>query len=188
MNKNMLIVFALVLFAFATGYALSQKNNSGNKATNSSDTGQSPSENTNRKSGLRETISYSLPDGWIEQTCTGSNAVFLVPNGTMANCDSIPVAPVKVSIDTGNHTDCNQLQNQSQVKKHTCISEFINDRKTLKSSTEYLSSSSYNKETVVDAYYFDSGKGVVLLEYIHSSNDSRYQMDFERFAKSLQSI
>lgn len=187
-KKTAFLLTAILLLSGAVlaGWLLGRSDNS-KSADTSSNQSQNQSDDTNAPTGkntVSELVSYTMPDGWETHTCEGSNATFVIPSGAMASCAANPVAPVKLSVDTGNHTDCNQLQNQREVKKHTCISLFINGKKTLKSSTEFLASSSYSKETTVDAYYFDSGSGVVLAEYIHS-NDTKYHASFDQLVNSF---
>lgn len=187
-HKTAIKIIGALLFlvgAVFAGWALGRPdgatNTTSSPPTTSSETRETP---PSRKGNASELVNYTLPDGWETHTCEGSQATFVIPNGSTASCGSNPIAPVKISVDTGNRTDCNQLQNQREVKKHTCISLFIDGKKTLKASTEYLASSSYNKETIVDAYYFDSGSGVVLAEYIHS-DDNKYQSSFDQLANSF---
>ena len=39
---------------------------------------------------------------------------------------------------------------------------------------------------VINAYYIDTGKGVVKVEYIHDANNNEYQAGLEQLAKSVQ--
>ncbi len=187
MKTKLSIVLGLLVIAFGAGYILSQNKDTGTDkitTTTESNTNQS-TEDLPTNAALTELVSYQLPDRWEENSCEGSEASFITPNGTSVNCDAKPAAPIKMSVDSGNNTDCNQIQNQSQVKKHICSSVFINGKKTLKASTEFLESGEYGKAMVVDAYYFDSGSGVVKAEYVHSPDDTEHQADFEELVNSL---
>ena len=77
-------------------------------------------------------ITYSLPDGANDVDC------------------SAPSSSIKLSVDPGDAKDCNELQNVSEVKKHVCISLFVNDLRSLKATTEYLVSSSYGRDTTLN--------------------------------------
>lgn len=142
------------------------------------------SESAPEDSTITDTIRYTLPDGWKQAACEGSETVYILPAGTILNCDANPAAPVKLSIDTGKTNDCNQLQAVSDVKKHVCKSLFISNMKSLEASTEYLASSSYGKETTINAYYINTGDDVIKVEYVFSGNN-QYQAGFEQLAKSI---
>lgn len=187
MKTKLILITGLVIVAFGAGYLLSlNKGDSTDKITTTTENNINQStEDLPKNATLSEIVSYSLPDRWEENSCVGSEASFLTPNGTSINCDAKPVSPIKLSKDSGNTTDCNELQNQLEVKKHTCISLFINGTKTLKSSTEFLKSGEYGKAMVVDAYYFDSGSGIVKAEYIHTPEENEYQADFDELVNSL---
>lgn len=73
----------------------------------------------------------------------------------------------------------------SEVKKHVCISLFINDMRSLKATTEYLSSSPYGRETTINAYYLDTGSSVIKAEYIYTT-DSKYQVGFDQLVNSIK--
>ena len=134
--------------------------------------------------GIKSLASYVLPNAWTEASCDSTaNIVYVAPSGAVT-CQSNPPAPVLLAIDPSNARDCNDLQNVQDVKKHTCISLFINGHKSLHSLTEYLPSSSYKQSTTIDAYYIDLGKSVLLAEYRYT-NDNQYQADFDKLAKSV---
>lgn len=180
-NKKVLGLVLLVLMAGILGWWLGR---SDTPTTTPANNTQSTIENSDSKAAVNELVTYVLPDGWKEVSCAGNGAVFVAPNGTNANCDASPVTPVKLSVDAGNNKDCNQLQNISDVKKHVCISLYINGHESLKASTEYLASSSYKQATSINAYYIDTGKGVVKVEYIFNTND-QFQAGFDQLASSV---
>lgn len=176
------MVTGALLIAFGLGYAFSMKDDKApptqeNVAdtTDGSTTGDAAS-----------LVSYTLPDGWREARCEDSDAVYVLPGGIVsADCSANPASPIKLSVDPGNHTDCNQLRNVSEVKKHVCVSLYINDKKSLKASTEYLASSSYGQPTTINAYYVDTGEGVVKAEHIFTTDD-QFQAGFDQLANSIQ--
>ena len=90
----------------------------------------------------------------------------------------------KLGWPTANNTDCNQLQSVQNVKKHICISEYINGMKSLRAETIYNQDSVYGKETTIIAYYINSGKEVIKAELIYNSDDN-FRNSFEQLAKSI---
>lgn len=135
---------------------------------------------------VRSLVSYTLPDGWKVGDCPNtSDRVFIIPAGASLNCNSNPSAPIKISIDPGDTKDCQQLANVQNVKKHICSSLFINDRKSLKSLTEYLKSASYSSDTTISEYYIDTGKGVIKVEYQYTSSNE-YQIGFDQLVNSIK--
>lgn len=192
-KKTALIIIALVVVAGLLGWFLGRSNNSqpANNQTNNTqpDNSAKPAANTNPAGAdVKSLVSYTLPDGWKESSCpSAAGAVFIVPNGAgSVNCDANPSSPVKISVDPANSKDCNQLQGVQNVSKHICISEFINGKKSLKAETVYGKDSTYKKDATINAYYIDTGKGVVKVEYIHDPSSSEYQTSFEQLAKSVQ--
>jgi hypothetical protein len=185
-KKGLLIVTVLFLLVGAVLFGLWV-----GRSVNTNETGQPASSQTITSDvadadDVTKLVKYTLPDGWKQARCDGSGSVYVIPNGvSQAECDANPVSPVKLAIDPGNNTDCNQLQNVSEVKKHICISLYINGKKTLKATTEYLASSSYGQPTTINAYYLDTGKGVVKIEYNFTS-DNKYQAGFDELANSIQ--
>jgi type II secretory pathway pseudopilin PulG len=131
-------------------------------------------------SSVKSLVGYTLPDAWQEASCPSSDAVYIIPNGSGGvNCSSNPSAPIKISVDSQNITDCNQLKDVQDVKKHTCLSLYINGHKSLKSLTE-----STNGAAVSD-YYVNTGKGVVKVEYTYNSTNE-FQNGFDQLAKSIK--
>lgn len=184
-RKITLLVAILIVGAGLLGWQLGHSDKSPTSQPNN--TNQATTVNNANTAGVKSLVSYVLPDGWKEASCPGvSEAVYIVPNGSSGvDCNANPSTPVKISIDPGNNIDCNQLQNVQDVKKHICISLYINGHKSLKASTEYLASSSYKKATTMNAYYIDTGKGVIKAEYIYNS-DNQFQAGFDQLANSIK--
>ena len=137
---------------------------------------------------VRSLVTYRLPDGWQEATCpNATGSIFIIPAGVGAvDCASNPSSPVKISVDPSNSDDCNDLQNVVNVSKHTCISLYINDNKSLKAETIYNQNSSSKKPTTINAYYINTGKGVIKVEYVHAPDDNGYQAGFDQLAMSVR--
>ena len=178
-----LLILALIVGAGLLGWWLGQPNTTSNSQSSNN---QASNVNNSNTASVKSLVSYVLPDGWKEASCPSvAGAVYILPNGSSGlNCNDNPSSPVKISVDPGNDTDCNQLQNVQNVKKHICISLYINGHKSLKSSTEYLPSSSYNQTTTVNAYYVNTGKGVIELQYVFNG-DNQYQVGFDQLANSI---
>ena len=179
-----LLIAVLVLAAGLFGWWLGRPDTS----TNSRPSSQTESTVLNDDApGVKSLISYRLPDGWKEAGCEAApGSVFITPAGAPAvDCEANPSSPVKISVDTGNKKDCNQLQNVQDVKKHVCISLYINNHRSLKASTEYLESSSYGRATTINAYYIDIGEAVIKVEYQFNS-DNQYQAGFDELANSVK--
>ncbi len=196
-KKVTVAVIILILAAGLFGWWLGNSNDApaNNSANNQTSNTSPPTNNkdsptTNNDAGLevKSLVSYTLPDGWKEGSCASTGGpVYIVPNGAgNVDCDANPSSPVKISMDPANNKDCNQLQSVQNVSKHICVSEFINSRKSLKAETIYNKDSSYKKETAINAYYIDTGKGVVKVEYTHDPGNNEYQAGFEQLAKSVQ--
>ena len=185
-NKIVLLVVILALAAGLFGWWLgrtdkpqtAQPNNPAQNTTLSTDT---------TEQDVASLVTYRLPDGWREASCpNAAGTVFVIPAGEgSVDCRDNPSAPIKISVDPGNNDDCNDLQNVQDVRKHTCKSLFINDKKSLQAETIYNANSSYNKETTIQAYYINTGKDIVRLEYMYTS-DNRYQTGFDQLAMSVQ--
>jgi len=180
-----LLIFIILILVATIGWLVGRSDKADAPSQNSS--AASPTPQPADASGLRGAISYALPDGWSETSCPSvQDAVYIIPAGSApVNCSANPSAPVKVSIDPGDTKDCNELQNVQQVKKHICISQFINDMRSLKANTEYLSSSSYGRGMTVDAYYIDTGKSVVKFEHVYPGSDG-FSMGFEQLVASAK--
>lgn len=175
-HKLTLGIVALVLIAGILGWWLGHSNSSPNAASPSNTSNTQPSTaNSTPSSDVSALIQYVLPDGWKQIACSENKTTYVTPNGTATDCSN-PSAPIKLLVDINNTKDCNQLQNQTNVKKHVCKSLFINGHKSLKASTEY-------QTNTVDTYYIDTGKGVVQLEYTHT--DDQFMDGFDQLANSV---
>ena len=179
------LVFILILAAGLIGWKLGKSNQhqtAAPSASNPTATSATPAANSDVKS----LVSYSLPDGWKEGTCPDNpNKLYIVPNGASLSCGSNPAAPIKLYVDANNTTDCQQLQNVQNVRKHVCKSLFINGHKSLQTSTEYPKSDTYPEDTTISDYFIDTGKGVVAVEYSFTSG-SNYQLGFDQLANSVK--
>ncbi len=186
-KKVSLVIALLVLCAGLFGWRLGR---SGSPTTTESINKPQTSTPSNNVAGpdIKSLITYSLPDGWKEASCPNAvGSVFVIPAGTSgADCDANPSSPVKISIDSSNSTDCNDLQNVQNVRKHICVSVYINGKKSLKAETIYNQASSYKKETTINAYYINTGKGVVKVEYVRDANNNEYQAGLDQLAMSVQ--
>jgi hypothetical protein len=179
------LILGLVIIAGLIGWKLGRsddKQTANQQPTNSATSSTTPASNSDVKS----LVSYSLPDGWKEGTCPdAAGKLFIVPNGALLQCSSNPVAPVKMYVDANNTTDCQQLQNVQNVRKHICKSVFINGHKSLQSSTEYPKSATYPEDTTISDYFIDTGKGVIAVEYTYTSSNN-YQLGFDQLANSVK--
>lgn len=186
-TKVIKALFAVLIIIVIAGFVGWRIGHSGSATKGSNNSQPSPSANTPQASSgdLKSLISYQLPDGWKEASCpSAADVIYIAPTGTDVDCNTNPSSPVKISIDQQNSKDCNDLQNVQNVKKHICISLYIDGHKTLKATTEYLASSTYQKDTTVNSYYLDTGKKVVKLEY-RFDNGNEYQADFDQLANSV---
>lgn len=183
--KIIISVLLAVILAGLLGWTMGSNQK---KASNGQENNYEPTTTNNNTDGrdVKALVSYKLPEGWKEAGClSAAGAVFIVPRGAgEVDCSASPSSPVKISIDSANNTDCNQLQGVQNVSKHICISEFINGRKSLKAETRYNAQSSYKRDTTIHAYYINTGKGVVKVEYVYTE-DNAYQMGWEELAKSV---
>lgn len=182
--KIIMSVVLVVILAGLVGWALGSNQD---KASNGQESNSEPTTTSNTDGrDVKSLVSYELPDGWKEASCpSAAGAVFVVPRGAgEVDCGASPSSPVKISVDSANNTDCNQLQGVQNVSKHICISEFINGKKSLKAETRYNSQSSYKRDTTIHAYYINTGKSVVKVEYVYTE-DNAYQMGWEELAKSV---
>lgn len=182
-HKTALVVVVLVLIAGFIGWKLGHGGQQPTTTVPITASGTLPDKNMGDVAAL---VTYQLPDGWKQASCPGSGSVYVVPKSDATiDCNAVSVSPITLSVDAGNHTDCNQLQNVTEVKKHICVSVFINGHKSLKASTEYLASSSYKQPTTINAYYVDTGRGVVKVAYQYTS-DNQYQSAFDQLANSIK--
>lgn len=184
-HKNVLLIVGLILAAGVFGWIFGHMDNPKSIQSNSS---TQSSANTDSTAGSASSlVSYDLPNGWKDASCDAtSSTIYIVPNGASApDCTNNPSSAITLSVDGAGPTDCNQLQNNQDVKKHVCISLYINGHKSLKSSTEYLPTSSYGKDTTISTYYIDTGSGVVRVEYAYTSTNL-YQAGFDQLANSVR--
>jgi hypothetical protein len=172
----------LAISAFLAGalivFFLGTRMNNGNKTPTPS--GNKPSANANASAGLRDVVTYSLPDAMTEATCPGSDNVYVLPVGDEAQCATNLAGPIRLALKTNGPTDCAELKPTQSVTKHTCSSLFIDGHKTLKAITEYSKTSSNNTA----AYHVNTGKGVVSVVYTYAS-DQQYQQQFDELAQSI---
>ncbi len=184
-NKALVVIASIIIIAGSLGWFLGRSNNT--PSNQRPDDTTRPVANNNSGAEVKSLVNYTLPDGWKEINCNSTNkAVAILPNGVKgANCDDNPNSPIKISVDPSNAKDCNQLQNVQNVSKHICSSEYINGQKSLKAETRYNQDSPYKKDTTVHAYYIDTTKGVVKLEYVYDTSNE-FMMGFEQLAKSVQ--
>ena len=185
-TRTKLVVLAVTLLVAVglAGWVLGHSNKSTNNQSGS--IAQSTSGGNTNGIAVKTLVSYTLPDAWSENTCSAVvGTVYVVPNGATLDCTANPSAPIKIYVDPGNTTDCQQLKpaNVQNIRKHICISLYINGHKSLKASTEYNAGSSYKTDTVVSDYFVNTGKGVVAFEYIYTSVNN-YQAGFDQLATS----
>lgn len=188
-KRTKIIILAVVLVAAASlvGWLIGHSNNSTNNNQASTST-QTTSNSNVGGSNVKSLVSYTLPDGWSEGTCpTSSNTIYINPNSTSLDCNANPSAPIKIYVDSQNTTDCQQLNptDNRGVKKHVCISLYVDGHKSLKASTTYSSGSSYNTDTTISDYYINTGRGVVAVQYTYTSTND-YQIGFDQLATSTK--
>lgn len=186
-KKVSLAIVLLVLVAGLLGWWLGQSKTSKTPEQTSQ---PSTTNGAADSSDVASLVTYTLPDGWREASCPGvTGSVFVIPaGGSDVNCQANPSSPVKISIDSSNSDDCNDLQNVQNVRKHICVSLFINGKKSLKAETIYNQDSPYKKETTINAYFINTGKGVVKVEYIRGPNDNEHQTGLDQLAMSVQVV
>lgn len=181
-HRGVLLAAILILGAGILGWLLGRSDKP--EANTSRATVTETARNEASAGEVDALVTYELPDGWSKAACEGSEAAYITPAGEKAGCGSDPAAPIKLSVDPGDTKDCNELQNVSDVKKHVCISLYINGKRSLKASTEYLVTSAYNQETTIDSYYIDTGQGVVRAEYRYGSS-SELKSGFDQLVNSI---
>ncbi len=167
---GILVVIAVILIAWLVGHR--HIKNSQTAAKN-----QSSSSAASNASNPKDIVGYTIPNGWSEVDCQRVN--YVVPSTqALPNCSANPDAPFIISLDNQNTTDCNQLANVSNVKKHTCKSTFIDGHKTLVASTTYQ-----DGKTIED-YYINTGKGVVNVQYSYDTTN-KYQTEYDQLANGI---
>jgi|SRR5665213_3819867 len=182
--RAVLLILILIVAASLVAWALGRSNN----LTVNTNT-QTQSGNNTAGAGVKTLISYTLPDAWTENTCSSSSSiVYIIPSGGALDCTANPSAPMKAYIDSQNTTDCQQLKpaTTTGIRKHVCISLYIDGHKSLKASTEYAGgSSSYKTDTTISDYYINTGKGVAAIEYTYTSAND-FQAGFDQLATSAK--
>jgi len=186
MYKKIGIVSLIVLLVLAVGFFIGS-NNKDNEAT-PTETAKTATdlENSDSNKDVKTLVKYTLPDGWKEATCpSSSGSVYFRPNGAPeVDCGNNPELSIKLSASGQNITECSQIQDVQEVKKHICKSLYINNLRSLVAETEYLSSSIYGRDTSVKTYYLDSGSGIVKALYV-SANGGSYQPGFDELVNSI---
>ncbi|MDB5163677.1 MAG: hypothetical protein JWS12_294 [Candidatus Saccharibacteria bacterium] len=169
-----LIAVVVIVAAGLIGWRLGARNTT---ITTASSAG---SNTVPASTGVKSLISYTLPSGWTDGVCPSTgDTIFVIPStATAPNCNTNPAAPITIATDPQSHTDCNQLNTASDVKKHTCISLYIDGHKSLKSLTQTGSS------TMLD-YFINTGKGVVKLEHNYTGS-ATYQADFDQLVNNVK--
>ncbi len=179
-HKNLwlvLVMLVLLLLAGTLGWWQGKSKNTSNESTSGT---------TANGTDVNSIVSYTLPDGWKEANCTNqASTVFIVPTGSVLQCDMDSIAPIKISVDPQNTTDCQELSNVQDVRKHICKSLFIGGHKTIQASTEYPKSSSYPVDTTISDYYINTNKGVIRIQYTYTSSND-YQLGFDQLANSVR--
>lgn len=188
--KVLIVILIFILVAGLIGWLIGNSENKNPSDNNSSNADTIPDtasvSEAAKNNDVESIISYSLPDAWTEATCEAkTEVVYIIPNGTTLDCNANPSSPIKIYVDPQDTTDCQQLNNIQGVRKHVCISLYIDGHKSLKASTEYPQSSSYSANTTVSSYYIDTGKGVVRIDYTYT-NSNDFQADFDQFATSIK--
>lgn len=184
-TKLIMGVVVLVLAAGVLGWRLGHTTKSASSTGTPATSVTSGADTATAAGDVKALVSYTLPDGWQEATCPSAvGKVYIVPNASKLDCNANPSAPIKLYVDAQNSTDCQQLANVQNVRKHVCISLYISGHKSLKSSTEYPKSSTYSADTTVSDYFINTGKGIVAVEYTYASSND-YQTGFDQFATAI---
>lgn len=181
------ILLVLVTAALLGGWLIGRRNLPAQKTGNNS-TNQTSTASKVAATDAKTLVSYTLPDAWSEDTCsTSANVIYIIPKEATFDCDANPSAPIKIYVDERSVTDCQQLVPASNdgIKKHICISLYIDGHKSLKALTEYSSSTAYKTDTTISGYYINTGKGVVAIEYTYTSSND-FQIGFDQLAKSVK--
>lgn len=182
-QKIIVVVLILIVVAGIVGWKIGNDSKPANDTPGSS--AQTSATSASTAGSVNDLVSYSLPDGWKENTCSEvADRVYISPAGTRLDCSANPSAPIKIYVDAQQTNDCQQLERVQNVRKHICSSLFINNHKSLKALTEYPASGS-PASTTVAIYYIDTGKGVVAVEYTYTT-DNEYQAGFDRLATSIK--
>src|SRR5579872_4824867 len=98
-NYRSVLAVGVVIFiaAIALGFWLVTRPN---KPTTSS-TNTSTSSSSSSAADVNSLVSYTLPDGWSQNTCPAiAGTKYVIPNGTTLNCSANPSSPVKIFVDS----------------------------------------------------------------------------------------
>lgn len=165
--KVILAVVVMIILTALVGWQLIKESDEARRKKN---TASRVAENS---STVKSLISYSLPKDWSEAEC--ASEIHIGPGASVCNTGS--PAPIIVSIDPQNNTDCSQLDGAQGVQKHTCRSVFIDGRQSLQAET-------VKDGTTTVAHYVNTGNGVVKIAYIYAdSND--YQPQYDQLVSSI---
>jgi hypothetical protein len=188
-KRSMVPIILLIIAAIVVVWFLWWLRTPEKDLTTTSNTAQTQATRDTDTTAVKSLVTYTLPDGWSEDVCSKSpNDVYIVPDGGASlDCNAKPSSPVKMYIDTGKTTSCQQLTptNNQGIKKHTCSSLSISGHKTLKSLTEYSANNTYDTDTTIEDYYINTGKGIVAVEYVYTS-DNTYQIGYDQLAHSVR--
>ena len=171
-------IVALIVIAGLIGWKIGHSHKNTDQAAGS--------QNSSQTGTLNSVVSYSIPSGWKESSCSGKDGAYITPPGTSLDCTAELPAPVMIAVDGGNTTDCAQLQSVQNVSKHICKSQYIHGHKSLNSETVYNTASVYKKATSIEAYYINTGKGIVKVVYQHNTSDMAALAGFGQLAESVQ--
>ncbi len=190
MYKNIGIISLIVLLALAIGFIVGSNNDDNGSLSTPAAEVETATDVAGpaTDADIKALVSYALPDGWAESTCpSSSGSVNFRPNSAPeVDCSNNPELSISLSESSENITECSQIQDVQEVRKHICKSLFINDLRSLVAETEYLASSTYGRETSVKTYYFDYGSGIVKALYA-SADGSSYQSGFDELVNSIRS-
>jgi hypothetical protein len=188
-NRSIWPVILLLIAAIVVVWLLWWLRKPEDITNNTTNTAQTQATRDTDSTAVKSLVSYTLPDGWSEDVCSKApNNVYIIPDGGASlDCNAKPSSPVKIYMDSTDTTSCQQLTPASNggIKKHTCSSLSVGGHKTLKSLTEYSASNTYDTDTTIQDYYINTGKGVVAVEYIYTS-DNAYQTGYDQLARSVR--
>lgn len=165
------LIIALVVLVFLAGligWGIGRNNNESASDISEPASGNEAAEPQSAQSTVDELVTYSVPAGYSKSSCDSQrDEVYIVNGSDLPDCEAVPEESITLQIDENDNTDCDEIQDVVSVSRHVCRSVFIDGRKTLEASTTYTEVSSYMPERTIDAYYMNTGKGVVLARYIH---------------------
>lgn len=166
-----LIVLAVVI-ALIAGWMIGRDDKQvDNKQSGASNTDTEVADQQTSAGRVTDLVEFDVPGGWKQAECEGAeDVIYFIPSSETPDCSSVPAWSITLAVDPQSRKDCNQLQNVQNVSKHICKSIFIDNHKTLQAQTVYNQDSSVLPNRTVDAYYIDTGKGVVVARYIHDGS------------------